>query len=434
MLSLMAQANKILRGGGKKRRAAGVPQPLAGGEGGVALEALTRFGLALHGAGLSTARVEAALERVAIARGLELEVLCTPTSILLGLGPVGGQEVRLRRVEPGELDLGAAVEIDGLLRRFEDPTAAWESALAELEVILARPPRWGRTATVLAQVLGSASAALLFGGGAREFLGTAGVGLAIALLAVLLGRSRNGGRLFEPAASLLAAATATGAVRLGAPIDAGIVTLASLIVLIPGYSLTVAISELATRHLVSGTARLAGVVGTLLGMGLGVGLGQALVAHLPVSAALAWWTLDPAWVREFALLVVLIVPPCFVVLFKARARDALAITAAAMLAFFAARYSSELLGPELAAFGGALVLGLGSNLDARLRNVPASVVQAPGLMLLVPGSIGFRSVEAFLGHDALSGIEVAFSAALSASAIVGGLLAANVALPPRRDL
>jgi uncharacterized membrane protein YjjB (DUF3815 family) len=58
----------------------------------------------------------------------------------------------------------------------------------------------------------------------------------------------------------------------------------------------------------------------------------------------------------------------------------------------------------------------------------------PGILLLVPGSLGFRSLTSFLDDQALLGTEWAFQTGLVAVALVGGLLAANVVLPPRRVL
>ena len=54
--------------------------------------------------------------------------------------------------------------------------------------------------------------------------------------------------------------------------------------------------------------------------------------------------------------------------------------------------------------------------------------------MLVPGSIGYRSLASFLADDVLSGVETAFRMALVAISLVGGLLLANVLFTPRRSL
>jgi uncharacterized membrane protein YjjB (DUF3815 family) len=57
-------------------------------------------------------------------------------------------------------------------------------------------------------------------------------------------------------------------------------TLAGLIVLMPGLTLTVAMTELSTQHLASGTARLSAAFVTFLGMGFGVAVGNTLTNRL----------------------------------------------------------------------------------------------------------------------------------------------------------
>jgi uncharacterized membrane protein YjjB (DUF3815 family) len=54
------------------------------------------------------------------------------------------------------------------------------------------------------------------------------------------------------------------------------------------------------------------------------------------------------------------------------------------------------------------------------------VTQVPGLLLLVPGSIGFRSVTSLLGNETITGIDTAFQLALVGISLAAGLLAGNV--------
>jgi len=53
-------------------------------------------------------------------------------------------------------------------------------------------------------------------------------------------------------------------------------------------------------------------------------------------------------------------------------------------------------------------------------------------MLLVPGSLGFRSVVWMMADDTMSGVDAAFETGLVAMALAVGLLMANVIVPPRR--
>jgi uncharacterized membrane protein YjjB (DUF3815 family) len=57
----------------------------------------------------------------------------------------------------------------------------------------------------------------------------------------------------------------------------------------------------------------------------------------------------------------------------------------------------------------------------------------PGILLLVPGSIGYRSLNALMEREVVSGIETAFSMLVIAVSLVAGLLMSN-AVTPRRSL
>jgi uncharacterized membrane protein YjjB (DUF3815 family) len=92
------------------------------------------------------------------------------------------------------------------------------------------------------------------------------------------------------------------------------------------------------------------------------------------------------------------------------------------------------MGVEVGSFLGALAVGCGSNLYARLCNRPAMVPLAPGMIILVPGSLGYRSLSALLDQQTLQGVEYAFGTMIVAMSLVGGLLASNALLPPRRIL
>ena len=91
------------------------------------------------------------------------------------------------------------------------------------------------------------------------------------------------------------------------------------------------------------------------------------------------------------------------------------------------------LGVSLLVAAPALAQSADSNVESRLQAViDAAVEDAPGIILLVPGSIGFRSVASLLDHNVLHGVEAAFLMAMVGVSIVAGLLLANVAAPTSR--
>jgi uncharacterized membrane protein YjjB (DUF3815 family) len=227
------------------------------------------------------------------------------------------------------------------------------------------------------------------------------------------------------AATLIAYAAAwgTGALR------TDITILASLIVLLPGLGVTVAVNELATQNLASGTARLFGAITTFLTIAFGIVMGRNVGLHFfPVEPP------PPGPPLELGVVLVAmgLSALAFTVLFQARLSDAAWILLAVLVAYGGTRLGRELFAPDAAAWTGAFSLGIASNLFARYRARPASVMSVPGLLILVPGSLGYFSLSAFMERDVQHGIEAAFTMTIVAASIVMGLLMANVVVPATR--
>jgi uncharacterized membrane protein YjjB (DUF3815 family) len=84
----------------------------------------------------------------------------------------------------------------------------------------------------------------------------------------------------------------------------------------------------------------------------------------------------------------------FAVLLKADRRDVPWIVVGAVVAILASRLGTRLVGPELGPFFGSFGVAVAGSAFASRTLRPASVVVAPGVLVLVPGSVGFRSITA----------------------------------------
>ncbi|HUC34684.1 MAG TPA: threonine/serine exporter family protein, partial [Gaiellaceae bacterium] len=159
---------------------------------------------------------------------------------------------------------------------------------------------------------------------------------------------------------------------------------------------------------------------------LGNSVGMKLFGHPPAVTPASM----PAWATLVALAVA---PLAFTVLLKASPRDYPWFLLVGAIAFYASRLGSMALGPELGSFVGALAVGVASNVLARVMDRPSQLFLVPGILLLVPGSIGIRSLSALMEREVVSGIETAFRMIVIAVSLVAGLLMSN-ALTPRRRL
>lgn len=387
-----------------------------------------KLGRGLHSYGYPAHRLEDALGAVSRRLGLEGQFFSTPTALFASFGAPEDQRTFQIRVEPGEVNLEKLTLLEAVtdeVARGATPPAAGS---ARLDAIVAAPPPYGPVLTTFCFALASGAACRFFGGGWREILVSTGIGLAIGLLALFAGRVPGAGRVFAPTAAALAGLLATLAAKEVGPLSVFVATVSGLIVLIPGFPLTVALTELATRNLVSGTARLTGAVVTFLAIGFGVALGTTIGQRLVGEPPLIQPAALPPWTEWAALL---LAPLAFTVLLRAQPRDAGWIVAAGGLAFGGVRAGAHLLGPELGTFLGALLVGVWGNAYSRLLARPAAVTLVPGILLLVPGSLGFRSLTSLLERQTVLGVESAFRMTLVAVALVTGLLFSNVVLPPR---
>jgi uncharacterized membrane protein YjjP (DUF1212 family) len=385
------------------------------------------LGQAMHALGSPSYRVEDSMTACSHALGVKGSFFATPTAIFAtiedGAGP---PSTVLQRVTPGDHDLGRLARLysvrDAVMKRQIEPQVGLERIR---EVLAARRPNHWREAFALG--VSGAGAGVLFGGGWVEMAVAGGSGVVIGALAALGAKRRRLGELLAPLATALVSFVCGTLSAFGVPVHPPIAILAAVVVLLPGLSFTTALAELAMRHLAAGSARLMGTLVTLLTMAIGLGLGtrtSALCFGPPIPAAhapLAWWWTPVAVLASWY---------AFAVLLRASRKQAPWVLLGIVTGFLGARAGTHWLGQELGAFLGAVAVAVAANLFSRWRRRPAAVVRTPGLLLLVPGSLGFRGFTMALDQDFGAGAQFAMQALLVGGSIVAGLLIAGALLPP----
>jgi uncharacterized membrane protein YjjP (DUF1212 family) len=389
-----------------------------------------RLARALHASGYSAQGLEETLSATSDRLGLRgHQFFSTPTAINAAFGPEERQRTHLLRVEPGEVNLGRLAALEKLAKEVTKGDTSPAEGSAEIDRILATRSPYGPVSTTLAFGLASGAACQFLGGGAREIAVGVVLGLGLGVFALFPVGSARLRTVFEPASAFLISAGAIVLAHLAGPFSVPVATLAGLIILLPGLTLTTAIGELATRNLGSGTLRLSGAFITFLSLGFGSALGNRVaVAALGTVRSLDATPL-PAWTT---LVAVVLAALSFTIVLAAQPRDALPIVATGALGVIGGRFGAAHLGPELGAFVGAFGVAMASSLYARTLRRPAAVVLVPGILMLVPGSVGFRSLLSLMDRRAVAGLETAFSMMLTAVALVAGLLIANAIAPERR--
>jgi uncharacterized membrane protein YjjP (DUF1212 family) len=390
------------------------------------------LGRAMHALGSPSYRIEDTMDACSRALDLEGSFFSTPTAIFAAVGPRGSEpRTALLRVMPGEHDLGRLAELyavrDAVVSRRLTPT----EGLARVQAVLGRPVRQRPWVDPFAHALAGAGAAVLFRGSGLEVLFAAAAGLVVGLIG-LLARMRPGlVDVQAPLACALVAFLVHVGARCGLQLDPTVTTVAAIVVLLPGLSFTTALAELAMHHLSSGSARLLGTLAVLLTMVVGVGIGDRL-AEIAFGRVTAVSGPELPW--GFNLLALLATWVAYVILLRTSPSQRPWILLAVAIGYGGARLGGALLTPELGAFVGALSVTAAANLYARWRRQPAAVVRTPGLLLLVPGSLGFRGLTTAVAGDFTQSIPFLFHMLLVGGSIVAGMLIAGVILPPPLDV
>lgn len=393
-------------------------------------EFLSAMAAALSRYGETADSLESGLQACARTLGVEVAFFSVPTAVFVAYGHGAAMHTVLLHTRDSAIDLQSLSLLDETLLDVTRGRRSAAQGLAEVRLITASPLRFPWYMRVLASGMGAAALSVFLGGGVRELTAAIPVGLAVGALSVLARRMQRLTSLVELLAGFLAAVLTLALGHVLPHFHLATVVLAGLILLLPGLSITLGVSELAARHLVSGSARLAGATVSLVSLGLGVAMGYAIFTKLgwvpPVGPGRVtpgqWLTVLAVVASSCALLIVT----------NSRPRDIWVVLCAVVVAVYGARLGAWLLGPTVGVVVASLLLGLGSNLYARLTSRPGAVPLVPGLAALVPGALGFRGISVFL-RSATGSVEILAAVLVIAAGLVVGLLVADATLPARHE-
>ncbi|HET6806693.1 MAG TPA: threonine/serine exporter family protein [Frateuria sp.] len=396
----------------------------------------------LHQYGTTAARLEIAIAGAAQRLALVAEVWSSPTAIIISFADVSGGEeglaqvTQVMRLPPGDVNLARMCEADAIADRAIAGELDLREGFRLLRALGQPETRWARAGVVGSYGLSAASMEALFLHSSWADLVVAGaIGLVIGLITILAAIRP---RLAVASDAISAMVATAGAILVSAfvvPLAIKSVVLASLIVLVPGMSLTTAVREISSQHLVSGVARMGGAIATLLKLTFGTVAASQLCAAFGVTARNYVLPPLPHWMDWPSLLMGAI---GFAILFRAAWRDWPVVAGAVGVGYLATRWggllSQAIPGAPVGVFLGGLLLGAMANLYARFLHRPGAVVREPGIILLVPGSVGFRSVSYLFERDTTLGMDSFILLLTLLISLVAGLLFGDLLVSPRRSL
>lgn len=394
---------------------------------------IINLGKALHKFGTNSFRSEAHLQLVAEFLGLKSSFIIAPTALTFVLiDELGNEHNYLVRVKPGDLDLGSLARTDELVEELISGSRDLSEASERLEEIINKPIAYGKFLSFLSLGASSGAFSMLMHTSWNDVLWSTLLGLISGIFLFWSMRSKRVTDMLEPVVALVSAILASAIPLIDPTVNVPLIILSAIIVFIPGLSLTLGLSELAARHLISGTARIMDAIMVLFKLYFGGVLGLAIGELLWGKVDFVQPVLIPSWTSWLAVTILSI---SLVIAFQVRKKDAPWGIIAGYVAFGATLWASTYLGIALSAFVGAFALGVYSNIFSRLMNLPASIVMLLGLVVLVPGSkvyIGLNS--AVSGQMMINTTDIGSQTFLIFMSLVAGLIFANVAMPSRKSL
>ncbi len=383
---------------------------------------IAQLGAALSEMGEPVSSVQDRLTAVARAyRAPGARVSAFPTYFMISLGTGEPVVLELTTSFGGSFRLDQFSAVDrlvGVAARGEiDP----REGLSQLAAIRTSAPRFTTFVRVLGYCVLTVGLTLILHPAPSDVVAGVGFGIVVGALREVAATRPNLRMLLPVLAAFTVAALAALAVRhdlVDPPLRA---IVASLVVFLPGATLTTAVVELAAGQMVSGSSRLVtgAVQLALLAFGILAGVEAAGVASVRVLSgsgdALGDWA---PWLG------VVVFAAGVTVTHSTPRRAFLPLLVVMYTAWAAQVVGNVVLGGYVSAFVGAAVMTPVAYLVARHPSaMPARASFLPGFWLLVPGALGLIGITQVAGEVTALGTNQLVATVASIFAVATGVLA-----------
>lgn len=386
---------------------------------------LTALARSLHQSGAGTHELENDLISISKKLDVEGDFFITPTSISMTLSSDGKSLSKNMRLFPK----GTSISKMNKLRKIASEAATekinLESAIRLIEEKVDKSIFDSTIAVLISFSLVSSCLTILMGGAFGDFCAASVTGLITGLLSIFLTNER----ILPIKETLIAFAVAFLVFLFDSyvfKLNQNTVILSSLIVLIPGLSFTIALSELANRHLSSGTARMMGSIIDFFKLGAGIVAAHYFASNfLPPSVS----DLSGDIVSIAKPIAVLICSAAAAVIFNAAKDEIIWIVTSAMIVVHSLDFFELVSSSNMAIFLSSFLAGLLSNLYAKFKNKSANTLLLPSIVFLVPGALGLKGINYVLDNNIHSGGEQIGASIIAAGLIVAGIFFADAITP-----
>lgn len=402
------------------------------------------LGYALSIYGIPAHRLEYHLALVSSFYGINCTSYSTPTGLWIMFGHYVDDpdaSIHFIRITSSSLNLSKLCMIDDVADKISRGALTIPEVRKKIrDIITLRPMYTGFIFNVIISMVQAICYSVFFSATWGEAVASLVAGLFVGLI------SEFGGR-FETISQVTTIICAVAAGIIGVifklalgkvvVVSAFIVSLSGVISLLPGLTITISVAEISTRNMMSGGTRLIFAFITIVQLGFGVLMANTLgtffqkyLSYLPNESVRA---APPIWM-PISLIPVLIITMIMQLKSPRYPLAILFIVLDTFCGYIASYYATKYLGSDIGACAGAFVVGVIANIFSMISRHPSIVVSSIGIMLLLPGSLSYKSVNAFLNNDATSGITFLFQAIETALSITAGLLLSDIFALRRKKL
>jgi len=375
---------------------------------------IVEIGDTLHRSGCAPYKVEKYTQHYAQKHGVDVMIQATPTAINYQF-PDDNNAVVLKRLKPASINLSL---LANTIIRINQPSSEpvpepagyplWVIALANMGI----PPAY-----------------LMLVGSTLEAVGFA------FLLGLMVWGCQMVCRARRAIAVEFIAALFTGIIvaylsSTGLPIPVWALCIATIVLFVPGLSISNSLECLAFNDLVSGTSLLGQCALTLIklfvGITMGINIGEAIWGQ---AQSIAYTNEIPTWMHISGLF---LISSCLGVIFNARPLDILLGLPVAMLGMWGPFYLGFDSGWVVGTWITTVLITLYGTWIAKKMELTGSIYIVQGIIILVPGSRVLVSASQSVFEQSILPIpSIGLSALFMFSAIVAGQITAYSIYSPK---
>lgn len=392
---------------------------------------IIQLGKALHKYGIPSYQIEAYLSSVAQNIGVKGTFMDSPTWINYVFYEDGKNQSYnyIDSTPPGTLNLGAysrIVETTDLLIANKIDITEVEGKLAWID---AKTQQLNHFYLTGAYALAAAMFNLLIGSNWISVFFSTLLGAFVYLLVYLSSKHQYLNSVLESSASFLVTIIAGFLSVFFSDLNVGLTIISAIIIFVPGLSLTIALEEITSKNLVSGTAKLFDAIVSLFKQFFGVILGLTCLKFIINFEIFNHMSNTPNWIIFLAI-------PLFAVslfpILQVRKKDMLYGALTGIIGFFVT-YSFAFAGMLFSTFIGTISIVVAGYFFSKINKTPRTVFITQGIIMLVPGSKSlFGLSNVFLDTTIVNVGNIGEQVAFIFMGILGGLLFGGVFKPVRK--